>query len=417
MNNKLLAKHLFKLGFHITCITNYISEYNFYDANILKGCYHEWEHLKSERQTSEELENYDWENSVGIGTVAGYNNLHVIDVDGCSNYEFIEDILIILGLPIHYEWVVRSGSLDGYHIYFFSDSPNLQENQVASTYPPNLDNIALFEKIELLWNTHVVLPNSLHKSGSNYIFTNCKFPRRKPLFIEINKFEIIEGLFLNISRLEILLSYYTLSRNKHREIEQPTNINFIDLASINETLLFLFDTETDGLVVNGNFPNIIQISWIIMDNKGIVYKKNTELVNCNFDHNSSAFQINKLNPDVIRKIGKQPKEAYEDIMYDLQHCSVIIAHNLQFDLPILKNEFAKYEIDFNFKNIEEFCTMTFSEKLVNKGKVDNKYPKLTELYKFLFNHEVKQFHNANSDVNILAKCVKEMLYKKILEEF
>lgn len=418
LNNKILANHLYKLGLNITCIANYVTENNFYDANILKGPYHEWKHLKHERQSLSELENYDWDNAVGIGTIAGFENLHILDIDGCSNYEFIEDLLIILGLPKSYQWVVKTGSLDGYHIYFFSDLIEvLEEDQVASSYPPNLDNTALFEKIELLWSTHIVLPNSLHKSGSKYSFTNCKFPTEKPAFIDIDKFKIIESLFLNISEIEKKKVYFSLSKEKHRNIKLPKNINLIDLSKIEENLFFLFDIETDGLLKNGKFPNIVQVSWMIMDTKGIVYKKNTELVNSDFNENSDAFKINKLNPSIIKKIGKQPSDIFLDMTYDLKHCKIISAHNLKFDLSILENDFHRYQIDFNFDYLEKFCTMDFgTELLSNELNPEPKFPKLTELFEHLFNHKIKQFHNANSDVTILAKCVKELLYKGNLEK-
>lgn len=419
LNNKILANHLYNLGLNITCIANYITENNFYDANILKGPYHKWKHLKHERQSLTELENYDWDNAVGIGTIAGFENLHILDIDGCSNYEFIEDLLIILGLPKSYQWVVKTGSLDGYHIYFFSDIIEvLEEDQVASSYPPNLDNTALFEKIELLWSTHIVLPNSLHNSGSNYSFTNCKFPKEKPTFIDINKFKIIESLFLNISEIEKKKVYFSLSKEKHRDVKLPNNINLIDLSKIEENLFFLFDIETDGLIKNGKFPNIVQVSWMIMDTKGVVYKKTTELVNSDFNENSDAFKVNNLNPSIIKKIGKQPSDVFLDMSYDLKHCKIISAHNLKFDLSILDKEFRKYQIDFNFDSLEKFCTMDFGTELLSTElNPEPKFPKLIELFEHLFNHKIKQFHNANSDVTILAKCVKEILYKGKLEKF
>ena len=125
-----------------------------------------------------------------------------------------------------------------------------------------------------------MLPNSIHKSGSKYSFANCKFPNNKPAYIDVNKFKIIESLFLNISEIERKKVYFSLSKGKHRNIKQPNkNINLIDFSSIRENLFFLFDIETDGLIENYIYPNIVQVSWMIMDTKGIVYKKTTELVN------------------------------------------------------------------------------------------------------------------------------------------
>ena len=126
-------------------------------------------------------------------------------------------------------------------------------------------------------------------------------------------------MFLNISKVEIKKVYYTISPNKYRNINQPSNINIVDLSTINKKLIFLFDVETDGLIKNDNFPNIVQISWAIMYFEGIVYKKVTELVNSDFNSNSDAFKINNLNPEIIKKIGMEPSEVYQDIIYDLKH--------------------------------------------------------------------------------------------------
>src|SRR5690606_17281397 len=185
----------------------------------------------------------------------------------------------------------------------------------------------------------------------------------KPTFININKFKIIESLFLNIAEIEKKKVYFSLSKEKHRNVKLPNKINLIDLSKIEENLFFLFDIETDGLIENGKYPNIVQVSWMIMDTKGIVYNKVTELVNTDFNENPDAFKINKLNPSIIKKIGKQPSDVFLDMTYDLKHCKIISAHNLKFDLSILENEFRKYQIDFNFDYLEKFCTMDFGTEL------------------------------------------------------
>lgn len=408
IKNNLLANHFYNLGLNITCITNYVTQNNFYDANILKGPYHEWTHLKDIRQTPDELQNLDWDNSVGMGTVAGFDKLHVLDIDGCSNYNFVEDILKIIGLPKQYEWVVKTGSLDGYHIYFYSDFlGNIEVDQVATSYQPNLDNTGLFEKMELLWGTHVVLPNSIHKSGSKYAFTNCKFPKEKPKYIDINKFKIIEYLFLNISDIENKKFYFSVSKEKHRNIQMPNNINFLDLSTIEDRLFFLFNIESEDLSEGQLFPSIVQISWVIMCSNGIVYKNCTEIIAPELTKKSETFKNNRIDKNVISQIVKEPSEVFQDISYDIKYCEAIVTHELNWNLPILQNAFEKYLIDFDFDTLEQVCTMEYCTSLFN---YTNK-PNLAELYKFLFHHEVKQFQNTTSFVNTLSKCVKELLYK------
>jgi DNA polymerase III epsilon subunit-like protein len=410
---KLLGKHFYNLGLNVTCISNRLTEHNFYDPNLLKAPYHKWKHLKLERQKEDEFDNFEWNEATGLGTIAGFNNLHILDIDGCSNDDFINDILLILGLPRHYEWVVKTGSQDGYHIYFYSNLfDELENNQVCSTFPANKENIGLFEKMELLWSTHVVLPNSMHKSGDKYKFVNSNFPTNKPAQIDIKRFDVIVDLFLNRSKLIKKKNYFN-TWTEEVKLKQPSNLDLIDLSTIKKNLIFIFDTETDGLIKNESFPNIIQISWMIMDYDGIVYKKNTELINCDFNPNSDAFKVNKIKPDIIRKLGVEPEEAYLKIMYDLKYCVMMSAHNLDFDYPVLKNEFYKYNIDFDFSQIKRFCTMKWGHsQLKNESNPDPKYPKLTELYEYLFNHSVRQYHNSHSDVVILSKIIKEILFNQ-----
>lgn len=408
---KLLGKHFYNIGLNITCISNQLTEHNFYDSSILKAPYHKWKHLKSERQKEDELDSFEWNEATGIGTVAGYNNLHILDIDGCSNDNFINDILVILGLPKHYEWVVKTGSQDGYHIYFYSNIFGvLEDNQVCSTFPANEDNIGLFEKMELLWSTHVVLPNSLHKSGDKYKFVNSSYPTKKPNQIDINRFNVILDLFLNRTKIIKKKNYFN-TWTEEIELNQPSNIEKIDLSKIEKNLMFIFDTETDGLIKGSILPNIIQISWMIMDYDGIIYKKSTELINGPFNENSDALMVNKIKPEIIRKLGIPPEEAYQKIIYDLKYCKLIAAHNLDFDLPVLKNELEKYYLNFDWNEIKKFCTMKWGYKeLKNKTNPNPKYPKLTELYEYLFNHSIRQYHNSHSDVVILSKIIKEILF-------
>ena len=44
-----------------------------------------------------------------------------------------------------------------------------------------------------------------------------------------------------------------------------------------------------------------------------------------------------------------------------------------------------------------------------------KFPKLTELYEKLFNYQIEQRHNAESDALLTAKCFKELVNKEIID--
>lgn len=225
------------IGFNVTCITNYLTEYNKKERNILKTPYHKWEHFYNERQKKEELLSYDWENAIGIGLVLGsdngfrklvfkypnlnhktykyisaladgmpddlirrmlgINSLRAFDIDGCNTYSVVENLLKVLGLPWDYEWIIKSGSNNGYHIivkdfelggiYCENGAPlKYLAGEEVVVFLPNHNYHGLFERIELRWKAHLVLPPSRHISGNYYEFSNGNFPISEPLQVRKN---------------------------------------------------------------------------------------------------------------------------------------------------------------------------------------------------------------------------------------
>ena len=205
---KSFAKYYYKLGLNITCICNYINEHNLYYRNLQKSPIHKWKHLVELRQTDFEFESYDWINAIGVGSVTGFNKMRVIDIDGCSDIIFLNKLLDILDLPHDYEWITASGSNNGFHIYYLGDKFSyLQNNQNVTTFPPKPEFEKFVEKIEFLWETHVVLPPSLHNSGNRYRFINCEMPLSLPSFINQDNISELISEFLIADKVRILTGY------------------------------------------------------------------------------------------------------------------------------------------------------------------------------------------------------------------
>lgn len=51
-------------------------------------------------------------------------------------------------------------------------------------------------------------------------------------------------------------------------------------------------------------------------------------------------------------------------------------------------------------------------QLKTNSNPNPKFPKMTELYEYIFHHKIKQYHNAHSDVVILSKIVKSIITTK-----
>lgn len=129
INNKEIAKYYHNLGFNICCISNKKTNFNKSARDILKSPLGPWKHFRFERQSLNELLDYDWHSSTGMGVVLGYNNLRAIDVDETDGpvSKFIEICLEHLKLPKDYEWVVQSGSGKGFHILFYAIDENWKD--------------------------------------------------------------------------------------------------------------------------------------------------------------------------------------------------------------------------------------------------------------------------------------------------
>lgn len=419
---QLFAKHYLSLGLNVTCISNRINEHNFYCRNILKTPNHKWKHFFTQSQLDSEFAAYEWDTATGVGSVTGFNDLRVIDIDGCIDYDFLDKVLKILELPANYEWVTLSGSKNGFHIYINSNKFSyLDDNQVVTTFPPKEEYKNTFEKVEILWNTHVVLPPSIHNSGNSYSFLNCIYPKALPQVVKHRKISKFIDNFLHAEKKTIGRGYgQVLFEFIPSNI--PSNLDEQDLSELNnKTIICVLDIETDGLprknLLSVEYPNVVQVAWVLMDTDGNILKKESDLINYPNIEYTEAFSVNNIDINLVKRIGKKPEEVYRKLISDVKISNFIVAHNIDFDLPILKSQLKKYQIQDSFNNKSMICTMKETVNYCNLPNYDgrNKFPKLTELYKKLFDYDIEQKHNAESDALLTAKCLKELLNKKIID--
>ncbi|MCX6231114.1 MAG: bifunctional DNA primase/polymerase [Bacteroidetes bacterium] len=435
---KLFAKHYFSLGLNVTCISNHITEHNFFNKHILKTPDHKWKHLLTQSQSIEELESYDWENATGVGCITGIRKIRAIDLDGCSDYDFLEKVLESLGLPLNYEWVVQTGSKNGFHIIIRANKFDyLTEKMVVTTFPPNKKNRHLLEKAEILWNTNLVLPPSIHSSGKTYEFINCEIPTALPLEVGHGEKRYFRNWNLRLGILNFIDTFLDVKKSYvgegYGEIlfefippNMPSNLNDENILDIAEgEISCIVDIETDGLPKKVNkgedfiieYPNIIQIAWILLDKKGNLLKKESELINFIGIKQTEAYLINNIDINLVKRIGKDPVEVYKKFITDVKVSTNIVAHNSDFDIPIIKHQLLKYSLQVPFVNKRIVCTMKETVHFCNITTINDelKFPKLFELYEKLFNYKIEQRHNAESDVLLTAKCYKELVNQEIIK--
>ena len=193
----------------------------------------------------------------------------------------------------------------------------------------------------------------------------------------------------------------------------------------------ILDTETTGLIIkdNNKIPHfklidkynnsrIIQLSYQLIDNNGdLILKRNFYINNQIIIHNS---HIHGITNDFINQNGVLFNDIIHIFYDDLKKCKSIICHNINFDINILKSELYRYNYTECLEEIiskKHLCSMIILKDITKiKDKCNkNKWPKLNEVYYFLFNtYDIPGIHNAEKDVEALVKCIKELKHRNLI---
>jgi DNA polymerase III subunit epsilon len=119
--------------------------------------------------------------------------------------------------------------------------------------------------------------------------------------------------------------------------------------------------------------------------------------------------IHGITHDTAMSEGVDFHEAVQKLKDDLKDINIIVSHNLDFDLTILKSELARHEMDdviAMFSSCEKVCTMMEGQRMMKVSK----FPKLQELYTYFYPNKIMQnAHNALYDTLHCYECYKGLL--------
>ncbi len=260
-------------GMHLTLIDgSEPTEHSW--LNPYKESFVEWDY----DEQLESIDEMDWEKATGMGLILGeyqgrkdYSYAYrAIDIDGIEichsfgdsssvpySYEiedriynfnksvFLTKCLEILGLPQNYGWVVKSGSGKGLHIIFraksidgFDSSAFMPNQYFKKAYHVPVS----FERLELIWDGHLVLPPSKSQSDfHHYEFLDKSVPNVEPAIVKI-------------ARISDLLNYLcgqtvALSENKggylfpHKRLNLAMRNSYDMLLTDNDEIINLSQNE------------------------------------------------------------------------------------------------------------------------------------------------------------------------------
>lgn len=418
---KVYSLYYWSRGFNITHING------LKQGNVIvnhKSATHSIEKLKNERQEYNQVSLFDWNNATGIGGVSGVSFIRCLDIDGSSSFEFLRDILMRLGLKEKYEWVVRSGSNNGYHVWVrVKELPEGYEDSENYVFWPKGSYSQYFKRIELRWNSHTLLPPSVHYSGNSYKFLNIDLPESTPALIQSN---VLSSVLSQISSLETKPANINLlgGETEQKQDEALPVPKYNSLSESEDKILFI-DVETSGLPSSKYptydeldcWPYVLQVAWIQSTslNAEVLYEKSFYLKPGDIEIEPSALAIHGITREFAQKNGLKREVVLQNLAEFISSSQYIVAHNSDFDVSLLMCEFLRIGIDVDslFYGKKVICTMknTVSFCKIPSTYGGYKWPSLQELNKHLFGTKFDGEHNAKVDIRRTYVC-----FFKLLEE-
>jgi len=437
-NLKVLANYYYNLGLNVTHLGFDRTDYNTNDRSslkhwdaILKSPSHDWEHLKTERQSLSDLNSFDWKNATGVGAVLGYGQLRALDIDECSDLVTLRRMCEILKLPEDYEWIVKSGS--GYHIIFFAEEHEYPvELGKVKTFKPNSAYIYVFKHIELRWDGHLVFPPSIHPTFRNYNFLSNIPPYQKPTKVHLNELnDLVENFCdqYNLPESDYQSGVYLDFDNQNDEsfVDLDEDFDFFEAdEQIKQPSYLFFDTETTGIPKNwdapisdsDNWPRIVQLAWILYDSDQKLLSSNNMIVFPeNFIIPKDASSVHGITTEYARYNGEPLETVLSQFNEDASKAEYLVAHNINYDENVLGAEYYRSELKNPLPDLQQICTMSSStDYCAIPGNYGYKWPKLDELYFKLFGEYFENAHDALADVEATAKCFWELKKRGVLTE-
>ena len=181
--------------------------------------------------------------------------------------------------------------------------------------------------------------------------------------------------------------------------------------------ILIFDTETTGLPKSresaekkpNNWPHIVSISWVILDNNKITKQREYIVKPENWIIPDDSINIHGITNEVAHANGYPLQTVMSEFL--AEQCDLMVAHNMDFDSNVVMNA-VKWDLGFDFKGfaVPMKCTMLVSKsecKIIGRFG-SYKVPKLKELYEFIFKRKPNEseLHGSLYDTLILAECIQ-----------
>ena len=186
-------------------------------------------------------------------------------------------------------------------------------------------------------------------------------------------------------------------------------------------MFLIFDTETTGLPLRDNapltdldnWPRLVQLAWQMHEHSGkLIGAKNYIIKPEGFIIPYSAEKVHGISTEKAMADGHDLKTVLNEFAADIATTTLLVGHNIEFDINVVASEFLRNGIESDFLNKKKLCTKLESTDYCaipggRGGKF--KWPNLAELHFKLFQEGFTDAHNAAGDVEATSRCFLELV--------
>lgn len=193
--------------------------------------------------------------------------------------------------------------------------------------------------------------------------------------------------------------------------------------------LILFDLETTGLPSRAglqfgqyhpysdtskyNDARIVQISYMVCDENLNTVSMHDSVINSRGLFTITNSHIHGITNETSMLTGEDFDDVLSRFEVALKGAQMIVAHNADFDMNVLKSELYRRGKDMLLVELcskTVICTMKSCKAVVNALNVYNrqKYPTLKELYEFAVEKTMLKAHDSKYDVINMHEAVKAL---------
>jgi DNA polymerase III epsilon subunit-like protein len=192
--------------------------------------------------------------------------------------------------------------------------------------------------------------------------------------------------------------------------------------------IMAFDTETTGLpreVIrvkrqflypyyrdwsNYDSARVVSIAWLLYrpGDEVAVEQQHFIIKPTGFEIPETAVKIHGITTEKAQSEGHDIAKVLEILERDLARCNILVAHNIMFDVSVMKSEASRADHE-RLSLIDEFDRKSLQDTAVIARSKLTYFPKLGKLYELLFSEEMVGAHDALADAYACGRCYFELI--------